>query len=231
MKAPINLASQPYENLRPFYLAAGLAGVLLAALTLLVVWNMRQNRKETRLLTEQSDRLQSDLKNLSREQQELEQWLARPEVQEIRDRSAFLNSIIVRKSLSWTQMFMDLEKILPERVEVNAIRPSLNQSQQAVLNLTVSAASIPPLVELLKDLESAPQFGSPVVDSQRFPAEKAADPNIVLELRVGYHQTGETPTATSLEAAQQAAGEPPADLTDGTPEQARRLSLLRKGEK
>ena len=231
MRAPLNLASQPYENLRPFYLAAGLAGVLLAALTLLVVWNVRQNRNETRLLTEQSDRLQTDLKNLSREQQDVEQWLARPAVREIRDRSAFLNSIIVRKSLSWTQMFMDLEKILPERVEVNAIRPSLNQSQQAELHLTVSAASVPPLVELLKDLESAPQFGSPVVDSQRFPAEKAADPNIILELRVGYHQTGDAPTLSSQEAAPPAAGEPSAAVTDGTPEQARRLSLLRKGEK
>jgi type IV pilus assembly protein PilN len=218
MKVPINLASQPYENLRPFYLAAGIAAVLLTALALLVVWNVRQNDHETRRLTEQSDRLEKDLQSARREQRDLQQWLARPEVLEIRDRSAFLNSIIARKSLSWTQMFMDMEKILPERVQVTAIHPSLNKDQQAELKLTVSAPSVQPLVEFLKSLESAPQFGAPVVESQRFPAEKAADTNIVLELSVLYHQTAEAPTAFPQAATRKGARELPAALADAAPE-------------
>ena len=214
MRVPINLSSQPYENLRPFYLAAGMAAVLLAALALLVVWNVRQNRHETSLLTEQSDRLDKDLQIVRREQGELERWLARPEVLEIRDRSDFLNSVIVRKSLSWTQMFMDMEKILPERVQVTAIYPGLNQDQQAELKLTVSATSVQPLVDFLKSLESAPQFGSPVVESQRFPAEKALDPSIVLQLSVLYHQNA----AASSSSSQEAPRKLPAALADSAPQ-------------
>ena len=210
MRIPINLASQPYENLRPFYLAAGVAAVLLVALSSWVAWNLRLNRNETRMLTEQNDRIENDLKSLRREQRELEVWLAKPEVREIRDRSAFLNSLILRKSLSWTQMFMDLEKILPDRVEVTAIHPTLNESLQPELHLTVSAGTVQPLVQLLKELESAPQFGSPAVESQRFPAEKATDPNIILELKVGYHQVAEEPAAAASAGTSERAGDHPA---------------------
>lgn len=113
MRVPINLASRPYENLRPVYNAAGLAAILLVALALVVAWADWQNRRDTRLLTEQVSQLEAAMADLAREQLELEQGLRRPEMQEIRERSAFLNSLIVRKSLSWTQMFMDLETILP----------------------------------------------------------------------------------------------------------------------
>lgn len=188
MRVPINLASRPYENLRPYYNAAGLAAILLVALASMVAWNDWQNRRDTRLLTEQSNQLETAMAELDREQQELEQWLGRPEVQEIRDRSAFLNSLIVRKSLSWTQMFMDLETILPARAQVTAIRPRLNRDQQVEVNLTVAAASMGPLVEFLKKLEAAPQFGSPVVHAQRPSSTASTDGQITLDLSVLYYQ-------------------------------------------
>ena len=188
MRVPINLASRPYENLRPYYNAAVLVTILLAALASMVAWSDWQNRRDTRLLTAQSNQLETAMAELSREQQELEQWLGRPEVQEIRDRSAFLNSLIVRKSLSWTQMFMDLETILPARVQVTAIRPRLNRDQQVEVNLTVAAASMRPLVDFLKELEAAPQFGSPVVHAQRPSSTASTDGQITLDLSVLYDQ-------------------------------------------
>ncbi len=195
MRIPINLASRPYENLRPFYTAAALAGILAAVLAALVVWSDWQNRRETRLLSEQNDRFERELADLDREQRELEQWLGRPEVQEIRDRSSFLNSLIARKSLSWTRMFMDLERILPDRVQVTSIQPALNSSQQVELKLTVAAATMPPLVEFLKKLESSSRFGSPVVHSQRAPSERGGDSNILVDLSTLYHPgaPGEAP--------------------------------------
>jgi type IV pilus assembly protein PilN len=188
MRVPINLASQPYDNLRPIYAAAVIGVLLLVILSATVVWKAEQNRSDTRMVAEQSEQLVRDSSKLHREEQELTLWLARPEVQEIRDHSAFLNGLITRKSLSWTQMFMDLEKILPDNVQVNAIRPSPNQTSEAQLNFTVSSPAVAPLVEFLKRLESAPQFAKPVVESQRFPADKSPDPNIILELTVAYHQ-------------------------------------------
>ncbi len=220
MRVPINLASRPYENLRPYYNAAGLAAILLVALASMVAWHDWQNRRDTRLLTEQSNQLETAMAELGREQQELEQWLGRPEVQEIRDRSAFLNSLIVRKSLSWTQMFMDLETILPARAQVTAIRPRLNRDQQVEVNLTVAAASMGPLVEFLKKLEAAQQFGSPVVHAQRPPSTASTDGQITLDLSILYHQVAldqATASEQEVDSAQASSPETAVTLSTKTP--------------
>ena len=210
MKVPINLASRPFENLRPLYFAATIALAAFVTMSLLVVWNVQQHRNETSSLTEESSKLDRSLRELKREQEESERWLARPEVQKIREQSEFLNSIILRKSLSWTQIFVDLEKILPEQVQVVTIRPSVNQSQQAELNLAVSAPTVQSLVTLLKVLESSPRFGNPVVDAQGFPSERAKDQNFTLDLSVLYHQAEPGPATSDAATNEMAAGERPA---------------------
>ena len=186
MKIAINLASKPYQNLRPYYTAACIAAVSLMILALVLAGEERQEREETSSLTRQINRLEKELKDLSGEQQQLEEWLKKPEVREIRDRSAFLNSLILRKSISWTQMFLDVEKILPPKAQVTSIRPGLSRSQQPELNLSVTAAEMGTLVELLKNLESSPQFGSPVVDSQRMVTEKGGEGHIILVMSTPY---------------------------------------------
>ena len=201
MRVPINLASQPYQNLRPLYSAAGVALALLVLLAMLVSNKMQRSTDETRLSTQEIQRLDGEMVKLRQEQLTLKQWLGNPQVQEIRDHSTFLNSLIARKSLSWTKLFMDLEKVLPDRVQVVAIRPSMNESERARLNLTLAAPAVEPLVEFLKKLESSPQFSAPVVDAQRFPAEKAQDPNIVLELSVSYRQGSAAEASSSADDA------------------------------
>ncbi|MBI1956354.1 MAG: hypothetical protein HYS38_08175 [Acidobacteria bacterium] len=214
MKIPINLASSPYENLRPYYTGAGVAALVLLALALLLVTKERQDRQETRLLTEQTQQMEREQEEMQQEQQVLEQWLATPAAQQIQAQSAFLNSLLLRKSLSWTQMFMDLEKILPARAQVVSIRPSLNSSAEAELSLTVVATETGPLVEFLKNLESTPRFGSPVVQSQQFSSTRAAENTIRMEVSTPYrqtpgdgdHPTGETSPNTASSMAQAGTG-------------------------
>jgi type IV pilus assembly protein PilN len=191
MKLPINLASQPYENVRPLYAGLAIASALLVILSVALAWSIRSSRNETRLLTDQSTRLDRETAKLSSDQSELTRWLARPEVQDIRSQSDYLNSMIVRKSLSWTQIFMDLEKVLPNQVLVTTIHPGLSADKQPELNLSVSALTLPPLVQFLKNLESSTRFDKPVVGSQRFPGERAQDPSISLDLQVAYRPDGE----------------------------------------
>ena len=199
MKVVFNLASEPYQNLRPYYTAGGIALALGVILALSLVGEERQHRSETRSLTQQSSRFEKEFEDLNREQQELEQWLRRPEVQKIRDHSVFLNSLILRKSLSWTRIFLDLEKILPAKAQVTSIRPHLNLSQQPELSLTVTAGEMGPLVELLKNLETSTQFGSPTVESQRFATDRAAEGHVILELSTQYQQS--LPEAPAPEGA------------------------------
>jgi Tfp pilus assembly protein PilN len=188
MNVRFNLASHPYENLRPRYMLAAMALVLVAVLSALLVARERQQSAETRSITQQMARFEQEMADLAREQRELDDWLRRPEVQEIRDHSAFLNSLILRKSLSWTQMFLDLERILPDRAQVTSIQPRINRLQQPELAISVTADDMAPLVELLKNLESSSQFGSPAVASQRYSTDRNQKSQVAMDLRTLYRQ-------------------------------------------
>lgn len=219
MKVPINLASEPYENLRPWRTGAWLAATVLVILAAVVVWTERENRNQTQSLSQQISGLEREMRDLRQEEELLEQWLETPQVRALRDRSAFLNSLILRKSLSWTRLFMDLEEILPERAQIVSIQPSLNEAQEAVLNLTVAAATMGPLVEFLKNLESSPQFGSPVVASQRYPSERTQDGNISMGVTARYRQNLDSSPASALQGSDSGEAADPVIASAGGPEE------------
>ncbi|MBI4479272.1 MAG: hypothetical protein HY651_04545 [Acidobacteria bacterium] len=188
MRVPINLASQPLENLRPVRTAvtvAALTAIVLGAVILNREW---RSRSEFRALIEQQASLELSLKNLDAERRELESSLSTTQAEQIRMRSGFLNSLILRKSLSWTQLFMDLEKTLPPRARITAIHPKLSATEDVDLQLTVSSPSMEPLVAFLKNLESSPEFGPPVVGTQRALSDKSSGGDISLDLTTRYLQ-------------------------------------------
>ena len=195
MRVPINLASQPLENLRSLR-----AGVVLASITALlfgtvILRHELRNRSEFRALIEQRDGLQASLSALRSEQEELDGWLRTPEAEQIRSRSAFLNALILRKSLSWTQIFMDLERLVPPRVRITSIKPSLGASHDADLALVAAADSMSPLVELVKRLEASPKFGSTVVGSQKSSSQSSAEEGVQIDVTTRYIQNGVSATA------------------------------------
>ena len=50
---------------------------------------------------------------MTAEQAQLDAVLRKPENAEVLERSVFLNALLVRKGISWTRIFADLEKVLP----------------------------------------------------------------------------------------------------------------------
>jgi len=217
MRVPINLASQPLENLRPVRAAVVAAGLVAVVLGAVLLNRELRNRNEFRALIQQQAGLELSLRELTAQQQEMESALSTTEAQQIRERSGFMNSLILRKSLSWTQLFMDLEKTLPERARITAIQPQLNATEDVDLNLTVSAASMEPLVEFLKNLESSSEFGAPVVGAQHYVTERTAETGIELVLTSRYVQNRSKNLPAKAEAdpsppSQQAAADPEAEM-------------------
>jgi len=213
MRVPINLASRPLENLRPLRTAVALASVAALLLAAVIVRNELRSRDEFRALIQQQDTLEASIENLSREQQELESWLSTPQAEQIRQRSGFLNSLILRKSLSWTQMFLDLEKIVPARARITSIRPSLGASQEADLTLTATSDGMAPLVQFLKNLEASPKFGAPAVGAQKYSTDRSEAGGVEIELTTRYLQASTASAAPPADAAG-AESKPPAAASD-----------------
>src|SRR6202011_4060362 len=81
------------------------------------------------------------------------------------DHAAFLNSLIDGRSFNWTQMFMDLERILPGGVRLVSIE--LRQAKGHVeVKLTVGASSDDAKLKFLRALEESHQFSDIQLDSE-----------------------------------------------------------------
>ena len=166
MRVNLNLATQPYEDVREFALKWGtaLALALVAAVVLaaMAVSGWRQTRQVDRDIEQKRDQIA----RLKAEERKAEDMLNQPQNSGTRAKSALLNALIVRKSFSWTQAFSDFEKILPPRVQVLAIQPQLDADNQLTINLTIGSDSRDRAIELLKNLEDSAHFQNALLLSE-----------------------------------------------------------------
>lgn len=158
MRLDINLASQPYEDARQFWMRWGTAVGALGLLTLILLTlvttgfiNARRDRQamaEQRRLIVERDQIRT----------QAQQFLNRPENRTTRDESQFLNQLIERKAFSWTKVLESLEKVMPPRVHVVSISPQLNEDNQLELKMIVAGDSRDRAIELARRMEDSRRF-------------------------------------------------------------------------
>ncbi len=166
MRVEINLASRPYEDVGEFYRTWGMLVVAVALITLVLAWLTLSSVMSARTVGRQTAHLRKQMAQLDREKQAAQDLLNRPENRETRDRSRFLNALIARKAFSWTQVFADLEKIIPAHVHVLAIAPGITEDNQIQVDMRVEAESREQSVELIRRLEESKSFRQPQMKSE-----------------------------------------------------------------
>ena len=120
-------------------------------------WNVyRMRRSNTEIRLEQA-RMESDMQALRRRRNDLEAFFNRPETIQRRDLSAFLNGLIAQRAFPWPQIFMDLERSLPDGVRVVSIEPKL-AADHLELKLTIGAKTDEGKLKFLKALEDSHSF-------------------------------------------------------------------------
>jgi Tfp pilus assembly protein PilN len=185
MKIPINLASQPFRRDRAM-LAASIAVTVLLTITLGVLISLaladRSQMADTR---GEIARLNARLASLGREQAQLDAVLRKPENAEVLERSVFLNELLVRKSISWTRIFADLEKVLPHDVRIIQIHPTVDARNRITLDMQVGAESPEPVIQMMRRMAEAP-FSNPQPKQQQAPSQ--AEPLWRYRLSVDYAQ-------------------------------------------
>ena len=126
------------------------------------------------------------IRKATAEQSKLDTVLRRPENAEVLERSVFLNTVLLRKGISWTRIFADLEKVVPHNVKVIQIRPSVNAQDQVSLDMMVGAESMPPVIEFLKALQESNLFSSS--DPKILQQPTQAEPIYKCRVSVDYAQ-------------------------------------------
>lgn len=163
MRVQLNLATRPFGRSRLFWFLSTVAGAVLisTAVWMIAIWAM--NRETPEDLAAREEQLTRQFQQLAAEEAELRGMLGTPDTIDVYDRSHFLNQLLVRKSVSWTKTFRDVETVLPPRVLMMQIRPAVTDESEVELEMQVGAESPADFIELLQALENSEVFGPPEV--------------------------------------------------------------------
>ncbi len=184
---PINLASEPFRRDRAILVGSAALAIVLILLLGVQMLIIRSGRQQAAGLRVTINRLNTQVNALSVGQARLNGTLRRPENAAVLERSVFLNTLIDRKAISWTKIFADLEKVMPYNVRLVSVRlPAVNAENHVLLDLMVGAKDVQPILELLKHLEGAPEFGNYSVPTVTPPSQ--TDPLFRCRVTVSYAQ-------------------------------------------
>jgi Tfp pilus assembly protein PilN len=185
MRVQLNLATNPLKTHRRFFAGATLVGMLAGLVLLVLSWHVYNVRRAEMKLREQVAQYQEEMVRLRQERRGMEEFFARPENTGLHGRAAFLNTLIDQRSFNWTQMFIDLEKLLPPGVRVVSIAPKLEQGGVSV-KLTIGTNSEEGKLRFLRALESSKVFSGIEVLTERPPSPGEVSDQTVVELRAWY---------------------------------------------
>lgn len=187
IRIPVNLATEPFRRDRPIIMGAVAISTLLVivlALQAFTIWSEREQAADTRLFL---DRLNSQTRTVALEQQKYDITLNQPANAEVLEQSLFLNLLINHKSISWTRLFADLEKVMPSDVRLVTVRlPQVDSESHVWLDMTVASKESTSILQLVQRLESAPQFSDYQLLSS-LPASQT-EPFVRTRMSVSYAQ-------------------------------------------
>ena len=135
----LNLATNPSGGYRALCtLGCIAAAALLAVAGQLAVLYLGSGELPEELVAQERQLLEEQ-RSQARQGAEASAKLQDPRTIEILERTAFLNELLLRKGVSWTQTFLDLAQVLPPSVRVLTIRPEVAYGDTILLDMAVSA--------------------------------------------------------------------------------------------
>jgi Tfp pilus assembly protein PilN len=166
MRLNINLASQKYEDVRQFYrrwsIAIGFTALLTLLLIGLTVLNYSSSSKSNKRIKE----LQAELASLQKERASAEAVSNLPENHDVNEQKNYWNRQINRRQLSWTQLFNDLQRIMPARAYLSSVHPEITQDNRLKLTLVIKGDTHDNGLELVQKMEKSERFRGPQINAE-----------------------------------------------------------------
>jgi type IV pilus assembly protein PilN len=162
MRITLNLASRPFFELRPVLLRLRILAGVLGVLALVLFLLLRQAEIKADRAEAVAHKWTVATQQLQLEWAQDQALMKQPDNAATLDRSEFLNQIFRKKSFSWTTAMMDLERVLPQGVQVTSIDPRMTKEGRVMMRLRVNGPR-DKVVTLVSNLEKSPHFIEPLV--------------------------------------------------------------------
>jgi predicted negative regulator of RcsB-dependent stress response len=165
MRLNINLASQKFEDVRKFYMRWGTAIVLTFLLTLALAFLAWKNYSDSGKSSARIQEHERAIAALQKERAEAEAVSNLAKNHDVTAQKDYWNRQIARRAFSWTQLFNDLQRIMPARAYVNSVRPEITQDNRLKLSLEIAGDKHDNALELVQRMEKSESFRGPRIKS------------------------------------------------------------------
>jgi Tfp pilus assembly protein PilN len=176
MRVDINLATQPYEDARRFWFRWGGALIALGILTLGLIYFTALGwvtaNKDKSLLGQSMHQIG----DRDGEKAAAQALMNLPQNSVTRDRSQLLNGLFYRKSFSWTQVFEELERVMPPRLHVVSIQPEFAPDNELAIKLVVAGDSRDRALDLVRKMEESQHFQQTQIEQESAEGGTGATP-------------------------------------------------------
>jgi hypothetical protein len=143
----LNLASNPFRNNTLLWAGYGTATLLLVVFT---VWNVNtfvDYRSRLLALRDTVGTFQTQRLELETRGKRALDGIRRFDVESLEIRTDKANEVIAWKAFSWTRLFNVLERVLPNQVRMNSVRPIFNPTGGAQDQGEIQAGAMPVAIE------------------------------------------------------------------------------------
>jgi len=173
MRININLATERYEAARQYaqrmWTLVAVMGILAGALVGYILYQ----RSHTRDVDARITQAKQELAELNNEKAQAQAILNKPANRGIADQSQFLNELFARKSVSWTRIFAEMERIMPYNIHVVSMKPDYTRNNELVVHMVVATDSRDRAVELVKHMEKSNHFRAPQIVAENVTANSS----------------------------------------------------------
>ena len=174
MKVTLNLASQPYVDVRSVIWRLRIIMLALAVLAVPLFLLLRNEQQKAQIANNRVNTMQRQVQTLESRQQGYEALMRQPRNAAVLNEANYLNELFRRKSFSWTATMTDLETVLPAGVQVLSLDPAISKTGEVVIQLRVTGAR-DRAIELVQNLEKSRHFASPRLVGETL--AQSANPN------------------------------------------------------
>lgn len=201
MRLDINLATHPYEDSRRFWFRWGGALAVLGILTAGVLYRTGREWVDASKDHQIRQRYQQQIGSRDKEIADAQALMNLPQNRSIRDRSQFLDDLFYRKAFSWTQVFEQLEQVMPPRVHVVSIAPELSVDNELAIKLVVAGDSHDRALELVRKMEESQHFRQTQIVSETTETGNSNNPGDTVKFDISALYLPATDTHTKPESA------------------------------
>lgn len=161
----LNLATHPFVNYRKYYLLGLLLLALGSIVTTYSVNSYLKLRDENRALVQDLSSHQKELGQLTEREVKLKEQLEQPRTLDELDRITFYNTLIQQRTFPWTQLFQDLESVIPYNTQVTQIRQRAGPGGVTV-EMVFMGQAVGDAVKFLRNLSESGKFRNILVNQE-----------------------------------------------------------------